>query len=264
MAVVPSALAPYVTSVAAYDVDTGAPGVHRGLPGTALTLVLPVSAPLEISWPDRPGSRRRSWSSVAGLHTRPAAIHHPGRQSGVQVELTPAGSRVLLGVSAAELADEVVTLEEVGPRLGRLTERLADAPATRHDDVVVDALLSELVTGHHAPSRPDVERALVLLGRGERVAQVADEVGLSRRRLSTLVREECGLTPQGYRRVARFARSRRLIGRRPLVEVAAACHYADQGHLAREWSELAGCSPTTWLREEFPFVPDRDGGGDQG
>jgi hypothetical protein len=35
-------LAAYVTSLVAYDVDLGAPGIHRGLPSTALTLVLPV------------------------------------------------------------------------------------------------------------------------------------------------------------------------------------------------------------------------------
>jgi AraC-like DNA-binding protein len=93
------------------------------------------------------------------------------------------------------------------------------------------------------------------------VAAVASEVGFSRRRLSTLVREECGLTPKAFHRVARFRRSRAVLGRRPLAEVAATCGYADQAHLAREWSELAGCSPTTWLREEFPFLQDLDGGG---
>jgi hypothetical protein len=38
-----------------------------------------------------------------------------------------------------------------------------------------------------------------------------------------------------------------------------ACRYADQGHLARDWSELAGCPPSTWLREEFPFLRDLEG-----
>ena len=38
--------------------------------------------------------------------------------------------------------------------------------------------------------------------------------------------------------------------------MAAVCGYADQGHLARDWSDLAGCPPTTWLREEFPFLQD--------
>jgi len=101
-------------------------------------------------------------------------------------------------------------------------------------------------------------RALARLTRGVTVQEVASDVGYSRRRLSTLVREECGLTPKEYQRVARFEASRELVGRRPLAEVAARCGYADQAHLTREWTALAGCAPTTWLREEFPFVQDPD------
>jgi AraC-like DNA-binding protein len=38
--------------------------------------------------------------------------------------------------------------------------------------------------------------------------------------------------------------------------VAAVCGFYDQAHLNREWRELAGCSPTTWLAEELPSVQD--------
>lgn len=62
------ALVPYVSSLTTYDVDLGAPGVHRGLPGTSLTFVLPIGEPLDVSWAGRPETRRERWSSVAGLH----------------------------------------------------------------------------------------------------------------------------------------------------------------------------------------------------
>jgi AraC-like DNA-binding protein len=61
--------------------------------------------------------------------------------------------------------------------------------------------------------------------------------------------------------VARFEASRRHLGHKPLAAVAHGCGYADQGHLTRDWSDLAGCPPTTWLREEFPFLQD-DAGAD--
>ncbi len=101
---VPELLRPYVASLVAYDVDLGGPGVHRGLPGTSLTFVLPLDAPLDVSWAADPGSRRASWSSVSGLHAAPAAIHHGGHQTGIQLALTVAGARALLGLPAAELA----------------------------------------------------------------------------------------------------------------------------------------------------------------
>ena len=60
------------------------------------------------------------------------------------------------------------------------------------------------------------------------------------------------------KRLGRFQASRALLGRVPLAEVAQRCGYADQSHLTREWGEFAGCPPTTWLREEFPFLQDLD------
>jgi AraC-like DNA-binding protein len=255
MADVPRVLKPYVTSLVAYDSDLGAPGVHRGLPTTSLTLVLPVGEPLDVGWADD-SAREKRWSTVSGLHAAPAAIHHDGPQRGFQLGLTTAGARALLGVPAAELAHELLELEDVAPELADLPERVHDGAPEDGLPIVREALTRALARNGEAAPRAEVGRALAGLVRGERVADVADEVGYSRRRLSTLVREETGLAPKEYQRVARFQASRGLVGRRPLAAVAMACGYADQGHLARDWSELAGCPPSTWLREEFPFLRD--------
>lgn len=256
-AAIHSALAPYVVSLAAYDVDLGAPGVHRGLPGTSLTFVLPVGEPLDVGWQDVPASRAQRWSAVSGLHAHPAEIHHGGSQVGVQLALTTAGARALLGVPAAALAGELLQLDDVDPGLRDLPERLAAAAPREREEVVTDVLLARL--RERPGTQPEVGLALARLTRGARVQEVADEVGYSRRHLGALVRRECGLTPQEVRRVGRFERSRALLGRVPLAEAAQRCGYADQAHLTREWVSLAGCPPTTWLREEFPFLQDLGG-----
>jgi AraC-like DNA-binding protein len=250
------ALAPYVASVTAYDVDLGAPGVHRGLPGTTLTFVLPVGEPLDVGWRERPESRSRRWSTLSGLHAHPAEIHHDGHQLGVQLALTTAGARALLGLPAAALAGTLVELADVAPLLGDLPERLHACPPDQRERVVEDALLRQLARDDAHEPRAEVGRALARLTRGATVQDVADDVGYSRRHLATLVRRECGLTPQEVRRVGRFERSRAVLGRIPLAEAAQRCGYADQAHLTREWVALAGCAPTTWLREEFPFLQD--------
>jgi AraC-like DNA-binding protein len=258
MAAVPSALAPYVTSLVAYDVDMGAPGVHRGLPTTSLTFVLPMGEPLDVGWADGRGRGKR-WSTVSGLHAGPAAIHHDGRQRGIQLGLTTAGARALLGVPASELAGELVELGDLAPDLADLPEWLDGLTLAEGLAVVAGALTRALARHGEAGPQAEVGRALAGLTRGEPVAAVAEEVGYSRRRLSTLVRQECGLAPKEYQRVARFEASRAVLGRKPLAAVAAECGYADQGHLARDWSRLAGCAPSTWLREEFPFLQDPGG-----
>ena len=125
------ALRAYVVAVTAYDVDLGTPGVHRGLPSTALTFVLPQGVPLDIGWADDPDSRRPRWSTVSGLHDRPAAIFHDGTQRGVQVDLTVTGARALFGVPAADLAGEILELDEACPELRHLPEQLAESGPAR-------------------------------------------------------------------------------------------------------------------------------------
>lgn len=256
---VPPALRPYVATRVPYDVDFGAPGVHRGLPGTALTFVLPLDAPLRVSWAGREGTLHQAWSSLSGLHAAPAAIHHDGAQRGFHLALTVRGARALLGLPAAALAGELTDLDEapVPPELRELSERLHDTASWPERVALVDRTLAlRLARRGDAELRADVSRALARLCGGARVADVAAEVGYSRRRLTTLVRAECGVAPKEFQRIARFEVAHRMLGRRPLAEVAARCGYSDQAHLSREWAALAGCTPTEWLREEFPFVQD--------
>ena len=60
-------------------------------------------------------------------------------------------------------------------------------------------------------------------------------------------------------RVMRFEVARHLLcaPHRPrLADVAICAGFYDQAHLHREWRELAGCTPSWWLAEEFPSVHD--------
>jgi AraC-like DNA-binding protein len=256
-----AALAPYVVGLRSYDV-VGEPGVHIGLPSTTLTLVLPVADPLDVAWAGRPQSRGRFDANLAGLHAVPAAIHHGRRQQGVYVELTPAAARALVGVPAAALAGQLLDPADLDPGLRHLPEQLAETPAACRESVVRRALLSALAR-HDAPGpRAEVGRALAGLTRGQRVDRVAEEVGYSRRHLADLVRAEYGVSPREVRRLGRFERSRRHVvaaaqRRCTLAEAAARAGYADQAHLSREWRDLAGCSPTEWIRREvLPNVQD--------
>lgn len=191
---VPAALRPHVAALHVYDVGLGTgPGVHIGMPSTTLTLVLSLGEPLDVSWADRPGTRTRTWASLSGVHSGPASIHHRGHQRGIQLALTPAAARALLGVPAQELAGELLELGDVDPGLADLSDQLSDTLADERVGLL-HRVLSGALDRHEAPGpRPEVGRALALLTRGASVSAVADQVGYSRRRLSTLVREEVGV-----------------------------------------------------------------------
>jgi hypothetical protein len=81
------------------------PGRHRGLPSPYLTLIITLDDPLTVSAHPDPADPPGDYVTLAGgLHTTPALITHPGRQSGVQLALSPLGARAVLGRPAGELA----------------------------------------------------------------------------------------------------------------------------------------------------------------
>ena len=263
------ALRPYVDVLSSYDVTTPAPGIHRGLPSPTLTLVLPLREPVDVSWAHDPATRRTGWSIISGLHTAPAHIHHGRRQVGIQLQLTVRGTRALTGLPIGALAGQLCDLEELSaelpPALRHLPEELSALDSAAEGARLVNRRLMEALADTGAPGpRAVVGHALARLSSGSAVATVAHETGLSRRHLGSLVRAECGVSPKQFQRVARFQASlqhwQRAITatRATLADVAADSGYADQAHLTREWSTLAGCTPTQWAREEFPFVQDAE------
>lgn len=200
---------------------------------------------------------------AGGLHAAPALISHDGYQHGLHLHLTPLGSRVLLGLPAGALATTVVDLETLlGPAAGELTGRLRSARTWAGRFLELDRALSRIAVQRDGPA-PELgwawRRLTACHGRVE-VGALAKEVGWSRRHLGERFRREFGLTPKVAARVMRFEAARGLLGtpgRPGLAEAAARCGYADQAHLTREWRELAGCTPSTWLAEELPSVQDR-------
>ena len=78
------------------------PARHRRLPSPYLTLIITLDDPLiTAEHPDPRQAASRYGVLVGGLHTGPALITHDGRQSGIQLQVTPLGARALLVRQAA-------------------------------------------------------------------------------------------------------------------------------------------------------------------
>ena len=234
------------------------PRRHRGLPSPYLTLILTLDEPLNVAaHPDRREAPGDYVTLLGGLHTAPAVIDVPGRQSGVQVALGPLGARALLGLPAGGLAGIDVHADDVlGADARCAQERLREAADWPGRFRVVDAwLLGRLRDAQVPPEVREAWRLLIASGGLMRVSALAEEVGWSERHLRSRFLAEIGLTPKAAARVVRFDLARRRLAQRPtapdLAGLAADHGYADQSHLDREFTALAGCSPSAWLAEEF-------------
>ncbi|MGW2566418.1 DUF6597 domain-containing transcriptional factor [Streptomyces sp. NPDC001537] len=248
-------------------------GRHRGLPSPWLTLIITLDEPLSMAAHPDPAAAPGDYPTLlGGLHLTPALIDIPGRQSGIQVAVSPLGARVLLGLPAGELAGTDVHADDVlGAGVREVHDRVREAPdwAARFA-VVDDWLLHRMSGGDGAQTITPVTEAwqrLLSAGGRLRIDKLAADTGFSERHLRNRFRADIGLTPKAAARVIRFDLARRRlaalthsrlrssggtpIGVPDLAGLAADCGYADQSHLDREFAALASCTPSAWLAQEF-------------
>jgi AraC-like DNA-binding protein len=244
------ALAPLVARGYIGYAESAAPPQRLEVPNAAIVVIVNLGPPLAVDDSGPIGS------FVAGLYDRAVVTRQPDEQSGIQLDLTPLGARMLLGLPMRELARRTVELDNLIP--GALVDRLRDAPdwATRFDRL--DAFLLARLERAAQP-RPDVAFAwsrLVQTHGTVGVGQLCAELGCSRRHLAARFGDDVGLGPKAVGRILRFERVLTLLARDDgaarLAEIAAAGGYYDQPHLNRDFRELAGCTPTEYLSRLLP------------
>jgi AraC-like DNA-binding protein len=177
----------------------------------------------------------------------------------VGARFRPGMAATVLGVPAHEVADSDVPLAALwGDRLAR--------PGGRFDEsrLSLDGFdeLQALLVGRLAQVEPGdrlVTRAAVWLTRDPEAAlgDLADRTGLSDRQLRRRFEAAVGYGPKTFQRIARFrAWLARASGAPPderrLSDLAAEAGYADQAHLTREVTRLAGLPPAALLASIGP------------
>lgn len=260
-----AALAPYVDRYVGYRQSRLQAGTHQGLPSRSMTLIISLADPVRmLSKPDLAAAPQTFTGLIGGLHAGPVTIAADRLQYGIHVALTPWAARALLGHPAGVLAGGVYDVADVlGARGGELIARVREAPDWASRFAALEHVLAARMDQGWVP-QPEVGHAwttLVRTGGRIPVQQLAQQVGWSRRHFGERFRRELGLSPKAAGRVIRFERSHNFLirpHRGALAEIAAECGYADQSHLTREWRELAGQTPSTWMAAELPFVRDSD------
>jgi AraC-like DNA-binding protein len=242
------AVGEHVLRYCAYEERTGAPTRQREPISTSVVLIFGLDTRLGVD-----GSRLGTF--VGGLGEGCQWIEHDGAMAGVQVDVTPLGARMLLGVPMHELARRSVELEDViGPEARVLEERLHEASSWEARFELIEAALERRLRPA-TPPPPDVAwawRRLTEMHGRTRVHELAAALGCSRKHLAARFREHVGLPPKAVARVSRFRRAAELL-LSPTVpsldEVAFSCGYYDQAHLDRDFRDFAATTPSEYRRD---------------
>ncbi|MFI7068159.1 helix-turn-helix domain-containing protein [Kribbella sp. NPDC050124] len=238
------------------------PGLHSGLPSSYMTLMINLGPPIEVaSSPDPRQPATSLQAMLFGLNTRSVVFKHGGNGLGISVDLNPLAARTVLGLPAGEVMNTVVHLDDIPGLEGKfLVERLHAASSWAYRFAVLDEHLTALLDDRAPAPAAEVRYAWQRLTTDPPVTDVADlarEVGWSRRYLTRRFHQEAGVPPRQLRRIVRLERSSALIGARNSLTraaIASLSGYYDQAHMLREWQILAGCTPSQWLTEPMPSV----------
>lgn len=188
---------------------------------------------------------------------------------GLHVFFHPLGLQAVLGVTTADLASGAVAFSDLCPRdAPELMERLSRTLDWQARFAILDEVFARrLAPAKGSPLVAQAWRQLATSYGRRSVESLAQDVGWSRQHLADRFRAELGITPKTATRIFRFERAYGLISirRLPLADVAAACGYADQAHMTRDWNAFTGASPKDWIANELPFLQDYElSGGDDG
>jgi len=197
---------------------------------------------------------------VVGTMTSALALRGPAPALAA-VRFRPGAAAAVLGVSARELTDRRVPLEEVGAGWCSPGVLEAESPL----EVVRGLEASLLRRLSLLPARAAAARVAHVVRacfgpRPPTVAALAREVGWSRQRLTRVLVDEVGLGAKELLRVGRLQRAVAELQRWPgvsLAETALGLGYFDQAHMCRDFRELVGVSPKLVRGSPLTIFPIR-------
>jgi AraC-like DNA-binding protein len=199
-------------------------------------------------------------SILVGAVTDPTIVEPTGEADVIGIRLHPWSARAFLGLPLNELGNDLLSLEDIAPRLsGALAGLLEDTP---DESARLARVLASLETHAARQPLPDpavraaIER-MTSAAELPAVAQVAAALGRSTRWVQRTFSETLGIGPKMLSRIARVQRALKLArrdSRATWSAIAADAGYFDHSHLVRDFRQLVGCTPSEFDPREMPIT----------
>jgi AraC-like DNA-binding protein len=255
-------LRPFAREYVGWNEQLSAPLCRRELPTEEAPLIINFGAPFHLFAAGGAQRGRDLASFITGAYDTYQLVESAGASSGVQVNFTLLGIRLLVGRPIEDMTNRALAPEDVFGAFAReLTDRLCDAPSWDARFACLDDALARRM---HDPRDVPVgvrcawHRLVASRGRA-RIGSIVQEVGWSQRHFIAQFTHELGVSPKVFARMLRFGRVVRALRAgqaADLADLAVMAGYHDQSHLTRDVREFAGTTPGALRQSLLP-----DGGG---
>jgi len=247
----PAVLRPFVERLWSWE-SAGPVPLPQLLPGTGADLLLHYRTPFLLF---APGGvcQAPAPAHLTGLRSHACRLMAPGPVGFLAVRFRTSTIRHFGALDMGELVDRFPPASDhFGPAIADLPAQLAALPDFAARAAHVVRFLLDLLP-RSAPALTLADHAVDALYYGppdQTIAELADDLGCSRRQLERTVGEATGLTPKRYQRLTRFHHTMRhllLTQQTDYLDAALARGYYDQAHFIHEFRGLTGQTPRQLL-----------------
>lgn len=188
-------------------------------------------------------------AAVVGPRRQATRLRFRGVIDQVNVSFFPGAAGAFVGLPLRELVGRMAAPEDIWPRdVREVVAELAPLPPEQRVPRLAELLLSRLDPRRETPAQIRETVRLIRVHRGRvTVRWLADQVNLSVSQLERGFTKHVGLGPKllaRQTRVAALAAEAMTPASPGWALLAAKYGYADQAHLAREFRELTGLTPS--------------------
>ena len=175
------------------------------------------------------------------------------------IHFRPGGCRAFFSLPASEFGEVDLPLESLWGAFARdLRCRLMHAPSP---EAIFSLLESALLPRLQVPGESDLLRqgveVLQRAASAPAITQLAEDLGLTPKRLHRLFLDHVGLGPKRFFRIRRFRAALHLasLGKSvPWADIALQCGYYDQAHFINDFQAFSGVNPTTYFASRGPWI----------
>jgi AraC-like DNA-binding protein len=245
----------------------GAPPYARLMlpPSPAALLIVNLGAPFLIRAGSDIEAAEYADGCVVTTSTRAWEFGYPLRTRSVGVHFKPWGLAPFLPMTAAELCDRPVTIEQVWgrPAIAELRDRLATAYGPHQMlTLLEEELLRRLRDTAGLGLVRHTSSVIAATSGAVAIDQLRVAAGVSSTHLAQRFKEIIGVTPKRLARNYRFATTVLSINpAEPIdwADLASSAGYFDQAHFGHEFREFTGLAPTWYVEVRRQFLREHPG-----